>query len=190
MKLVTRCLALALLTVAAGCQASLGSGSANGDIDAAVDSRAPDMAPSPDARTCTGGNAAALAPDGSCLVHVTTPTTYVDAKAGCAALGMGAHLALIKNAALDTFAETFIGTVDTFVGGNDVAVENSFVWEDGAAFGFTNWATGEPNNGGGGAYEEDCVVIAGARATKQWDDRPCDATQVATSGSFAYLCQY
>lgn len=182
---------LAFVLVVAACDASLGGGGGvkqDADLidtpqtDASVD------APPPDARVCTGGDAAALAPDGSCLVHVQSPVTYANAKIGCAALGMGAHLALLKNAALDTFAETFIGTLDTWIGANDLATEGTFLWEDGTALAFTNWAMGEPNNAGN-AYQEDCAIIAGARATKQWDDRPCDATEVA-SGSFAYLCQY
>jgi hypothetical protein len=179
-----------LLTLAA-CKASLGGG---GDVqqDAdVVDARRTDGAVDapPDARVCTGGDAAALAPDGSCLVHITAAVTYANAKTACSALGMGAHLALLKSAALDTFAETFIGTVDTWIGANDLATEGTFLWEDGTALAFTNWAPGEPNNAGN-AYQEDCAIIAGARATKQWDDRPCDATEVAASGTFATLCQY
>jgi hypothetical protein len=186
-------LAFALLAVVAGCDASLGSGPLVQQDAAVIDASridtpvTPDA--TPDARECTGGNAAALAPDGSCLVHVTTAATYVNAKTGCAALGNGAHLAYLKGAALDTFAEAFIGTVDTWIGGNDMVTEMSFVWEDGTPFTFTNWATNEPNNANNN-FQEDCVIIAGARVDKKWDDRPCDSTEVATSGSFAYLCQY
>lgn len=190
MRVMTRRLGIALALVAA-CDASLG-GTGGGQQDAQVggdgapaDASGPDAAI--DARVCTGGDAAALAPDGSCLAHFTTPATYAGAKTGCASIG--AHLAYLKDAQLDTFAESFIGTVDTWIGGNDLVTENSFVWEDGTAFSFTNWAMGEPNNAGN-SYQEDCVIIAGSRATKQWDDRPCDATEVPTSGNFAYLCQY
>jgi hypothetical protein len=187
---MTRCLAFALAVLAA-CDASLGGSSqVKEDADILDDARPVDGAvdATPDARICMGGDAAALAPDGSCLVHVKTPATYANAKTGCVALGMGAHLALLKNAALDTFAESFIGTTDTWIGATDLTTEGTFLWEDGAALAFTNWAMGEPNNAGN-AYQEDCAMIAGARAGKQWDDRPCDATEVA-SGSFAYLCQY
>lgn len=187
---MTRGLAFALVALAA-CDASLGGSNAvKQDADVVDDAPRVDAAPDamPDARVCTGGDAAALAPDGSCLVHVKTPATYAVAKTGCTALGMAAHLALLKNAALDTFAESFIGTTDTWIGANDLATEGTFLWEDGMALAFTNWAPGEPNNGGN-AYQEDCAMIAGARASKQWDDRPCDASEVA-SGSFAYLCQY
>ena len=186
-------LAFALALAATGCDASLGGGGGGGG-DAAIadgrvqDSRAIDVPI--DGRTCMGGNAAAFAPDGSCLVHVLTPATYAVAKFSCGQMMAGGHLAYLKTAQLDTFAETFIGAVDTWVGGNDLVTETAFAWDDGTAFSFTNWHTGEPNNGGGGAYQEDCVIVAGTRIDKQWDDRPCDASEVAGSGNFAYLCQY
>jgi len=150
--------------------------------DAAID------AP-PDARPCMGGTMAQVAPDGSCLVFVSTPTTYVNAQAAC--MAMNAHLAYLKTAPLDTFAEQFIGTANTWIGATDTAIEMTFVWDDGTPLSFTNWGTNEPNNGGtGSTYQEDCVIIAGMKTAKQWDDRPCDASEVPTSGNFAYLCQY
>ena len=177
---------LACVWVVAGCGAHL-----DGDADAAADGRLVrdgGIDAAVDARPCTGGNSAMAGPDGTCFVLVTTPKTYLEAKASCEA--MTAHLAYLKNAALDTFAESFVGNLDTFIGGSDRVTEGTFLWEDGTPFSFTNWHTGEPNNGGGGAYQEDCVVIAGSRVGKQWDDRPCDPSEVPTSGSFAYLCNY
>ena len=191
---MARWLTFTLLFAAAGCEASLPGDGTNTRDDAAtvmVDASGNQFVIDvmPDAKVCAGGNAASLAPDGSCLVHVTTPATYAAAKLACTNIAPGAHLAYLKTAQLDTFAETFIGTVDTWIGGNDITTENSFVWEDGTAFSFTAWAMGEPNNANG-TFQEDCVIIAGSRATKLWDDRPCDPTEVPTSGSFAYLCQY
>jgi hypothetical protein len=180
---MTRRAACALVVVAA-CGAELGGG--GNVIDGALLRDAGVDAP-PDARPCTGGDKAMVGPDGSCFVHVTTPKTYLQAKAACEA--MNAHLAYLKTAQLDTFAEAFIGTLDTWIGGSDRATEMTFVWEDNTPFVFTNWHTNEPNNGGG-TYQEDCVIIAGARVDKQWDDRPCDASEVALSGNFAYLCNY
>jgi hypothetical protein len=181
-----------LTAFALGCGAQLGDGDGTADApsgpdakvyrDAAIDSP-------PMGRACTGGDMAMTAPDGSCLVFVSTPVTYLQAHAACQA--MTAHLAYLKTAALDTAAEAFIGAANTWIGANDMATEGTFLWDDGSALVFTNWHTGEPNSGGTGAtYQEDCVIIAGARTDKQWDDRPCDATEVATSGNFAYLCQY
>jgi hypothetical protein len=140
-------------------------------------------APPVDARPCTG----TLAPGGACLVFVTGPATWVDAKAACVA--MAAHLAILDSAAKDSVAEALL-TVDTFIGGTDAVTEGSFLWVDGTPVGFTNWHTGEPNNGAG-AYEEDCIVVAGARVGKGWDDRPCaPETGALVGGKYAYLCEY
>jgi hypothetical protein len=182
--------ALAVVLAASACEASLGGGGDDGMRDASVVDTRPIDAPtdmSIDARPCMGGDSAAVAPDGSCLVHVTSSVTFQQARAACTA--MTAHLAYLKTAQLDTFAQSFVGNVDTWIGGDDLAMEGDFRWGDGTAFVYTAWATGEPNNGGDG-YQEDCVIIAGARAGKLWDDRPCDPSEVPSSGSFAYLCQY
>lgn len=141
-----------------------------------------------DARPCTGGDAHMVGPNGECLVMFQAPKTYVDAQAACGAIN--AHLAYLKNAAVDSVAETFVGSANTFIGLTDRAVEGTFVWDDGTPLGFSNWHTGEPNNGGSGGYQEDCAIIAGARVGAQWDDRPCDPSEVPTSGMFAYLCEY
>lgn len=169
------------------CSATLGrqGGGSDQPVDGAINVI---VDASPDARPCSGGDAHMVGPNGECLVMFNTPKTYVDAKAACAA--MSAHLAYIKDAALDSVAETFVGSANTFIGLTDLAVEGSFVWDDGTPLGFANWHTGEPNNGGSGGYQEDCVIIAGARVGAQWDDRPCDPSEVATSGMFAYLCEY
>jgi hypothetical protein len=182
--------AVAVLCVA-GCNAQLGPGGGDDNFqvpDAKVYRDAGADSPV-DARPCMGGTMAQVAPDGSCFVLISTPVTYVDAKAACTA--MSAHLAYVKTAALDTFAETFVGNINTWIGLTDRATEGSFIWDDGSALVFSNWAAGEPNSGGLNAtYQEDCAIIAGARPTKQWDDRPCDASEVPTSGMFATLCQY
>jgi hypothetical protein len=180
---------LAVVFAATACDASLGGGDDGAHDASVIDARSVDapIDASIDARPCMGGDSAAVAPDGSCLVHVTTAVTYAQARAACAA--MNAHLAYLKTAQLDTFAQSFVGTVNTWIGGDDLVMEGDFRWGDGTAFLYTGWSTGEPN-GGNGQYEEDCVIIAGARAGKLWDDRPCDPSEVPSSGSFAYLCQY
>jgi hypothetical protein len=179
-----------LAAVLAACGARLGSGGGGSDqpLDAPTIDGPPADAP-PDARACAGGDAHMVGPHGECLVMFTTLATYVAAKAACAA--MNAHLAYLKDAELDAAAEAFVGSANTFIGLTDLPTEGQFVWDDGTPLSFSNWHTGEPNNGGSGAtYEEDCVIIAGARVGAQWDDRPCDASEVPTSGTFAYLCEY
>ena len=176
----------AALLVVAACGARVDGGVVDG---AGSDTPPPPPidAPPPDARPCTGGDAAMTAPDGSCFVLFTTPSPHDQAVAGCQALG--GHLALLENAALDAAAEAFVGTNDTFIGLDDLDTEATFVWDDGAPLVFQNFALNEPNNGSG-SYEEDCAIIAGARPTKQWDDRPCDPAALPTAGLYAYLCQF
>ena len=186
-------LTFTLVFALAGCDASLGGGGGVQDAATALDARRLDSgvvgpdAP-PDARTCANG--AMLAPDGSCLKFNATAVTYAAAKVSCGQMNAGGHLAYLKSQQLHDAALLLVGTTDTWIGGNDIATENAFVWDDGTAFNFTNWSTGEPNNASGAGYQEDCVILAGARVEKKWDDRPCDASEVATSGTFAYLCQY
>ena len=179
--------ALFIVLAACGAQVDGGNGTVDGpSADARSDAPPPGDAPA-DARACAGGDAAMTAPDGSCFVLFTTPTSYGDAQASCASLS--AHLAFLKTAELDTAAEAFVGTNDTFIGFSDQAAEGSFVWDDGSPHVFDNFASTEPNSGGG-SYEEDCVLIAGVRPTKQWDDRPCDPAALPGFGLYAYLCQF
>jgi hypothetical protein len=183
--------AAVVVLCAAGCGAQLGPGSDDNQFqgpDAKVWNDAGVDAPI-DARPCMGGTMAQTGPDGSCFVFIATPMTYVNAKAACTAVN--AHLAYLKTASLDAFAEQFIGTANTWIGLTDRATEGTFVWDDGTPLTFSAWHAGEPNSGGTGAtYQEDCAIIAGARIDKMWDDRPCDASEVPTSGMFASLCQY
>lgn len=171
-----------MLVLVMACGARLGTAPDGRTADAGRDAALP-----PDSVMCAGGDAHAAAPDGTCLVWFATPKIWVDAKAACEAQGW--HLASLTTAAVDSVAETLCGTSDTFSGGNDLAVEGTFVWDHGEPFVYTNWELNEPSNGAG-TYEEDCLVIAASRPAKGWDDRPCDPTQVAASGSFPYLCQY
>jgi len=171
---------LAMLAVVAGCGAKLSGGDTHNMIaDASADSV--------DARPCAGGAEHMTAPDGSCFAKFTTPQTWTDAQTTCA--NISAHLAILNTAALDNAAEQFVGTLDTFIGLSDQAVEGTFVWVDGSPLGYSNWETGEPSNGGG-TYQEDCAVIAGARAIKDWDDRPCAPVPMVGGGLYAVLCQY
>jgi hypothetical protein len=187
---MTSRLGFTLAIALAGCEATLGGGGSSEDAASALDARRQDsgtaMADAP--RLCVGGGM--LANDGSCMVFVSTTVTYAAAKSACAAMQPGGHLAYIKSQALHDLALTLLGAVDTWIGANDITTEMTFVWDDNSPLVFTNWSTGEPNNGGGGAYQEDCAIITGSRADKKWDDRPCDASEVTTSGMFAYLCQY
>ena len=176
------------LGVLAGCGAEVqGGGSANKPVDAGPSdvAVAPDTA-APDALPCTGGDAHKMAPDGSCLVLFTGPHNWVEAQASCSTIN--AHLAILHDAAMDTAAEQLVGALDAYIGLTDQVTEGTFVWVDGTPAVFTNWRTGEPSDGDG-MYPEDCVVIAGARTSGGWDDRPCAAIPDIGGADYAALCQ-
>lgn len=146
--------------------------------DAAIDG------PSIDARPCPGTKD----PGGTCFILVTGPKLAADAESDC--IAMGGHLATIKNAQENaTVAALVANTASAFLGATDLVIEGTFRWPDGSALTYTNWRSGEPNNGGAGAtYQEDCVVIQGLLGGV-WDDRPC-APPPAGAGSYAYVCSY
>jgi hypothetical protein len=57
---------------------------------------------------------------------------------------------------------------DTWIGASDLASEGQFIWADGSALQFENWAAAQPDNFGG---TEDCVekrLLNGG-----WVDAPC-----------------
>lgn len=151
--------------------------------DAAIDGP-----PQVDARPCMGGTASMKDPGGTCFFLVTGPKIRADAETDC--IAMGGHLATIRNAQENaTVASLVSATPSAFLGGTDVVTEGAFVWPDGSAVTYTNWRSGEPNNGGVGAtYQEDCIVIQGLLAGV-WDDRPC-APPPTGAGSYAYVCSY
>jgi hypothetical protein len=97
------------------------------------------------------------------------------------AVSLGGHLATINDAAenawvLSTFGS--IGGVDRhlWIGLNDKVDEGTFTWSSGEDATFSNWLTGEPNNGEGW-YEdpnEDAVVLSAPNSgiDGQWIDVP------------------
>jgi hypothetical protein len=123
----------------------------------------------------------------SCFLFFTGPLPAAQAETQCEMTG--AHLAKIETADADAVAELVVGTKDTYIGATDQAVEGTFLWGDGSSLTFTNWRAGEPNNGGASGIAENCAVIAGAKAGKGWDDRPC-ALQASGAGTYAYLCSF
>jgi hypothetical protein len=179
----------AALILLAGCGVQIEGGKpSDGSTDAPVDARADAGA---DARPCTGGDMH-MTSGGSCyLLFTGTPRSWDAANTAC--INMAAHLAIIDTAAKETTLKTFAGLNDVWIGLTDVAVEMQFRWVDvNVPFVFTAWdPPNEPSNGQG-AYEEDCVLIAGKRGG-DWDDRPCSPTVTNApvgSGLYSYMCEF
>jgi hypothetical protein len=159
-------------------------------VDAAPGNDARRDAPaSPDARACTGGDGHATDANGNCFVFFLGPKTWVQAKAACEALP--ASFAKITSAAQNVVIEGLAHGHVAFFGATDSVNEGTFLWTDGSSLTYNNFRAGVPDNGGGGMYQEDCLVIEGNKTPDDtWDDRPCDPSEVPTSGNFAYLCEY
>jgi hypothetical protein len=191
----------AAIALLAGCGASLDEtpvdASSSFDSLRQLDSSNPidapiDAAPPIDARPCAGGDARATDATGSCFVYFTGPATYVNAEAACTAFG--SRLAVIKSLATNTTVLSLIGLSDAFIGGTDSAAEGSWIWLrnplDTIVVGvaYTNWRSGEPNNGSTNPEGEDCMIIEGDQ-NGTWDDRPCAPPPVG-AGAYAYVCQF
>jgi hypothetical protein len=180
---------LAPLALVAACGVEIDGGSKGTPdsprpVDAAIDT------PSPDARPCTAGETNVTA-DGTCLMLFSSVTkSWAEANTICQ--NLQTHLAILDTAAKHTAAKTLAGVNNAWIGLTDLANENQFRWVDiNVPFSYTAWDPNEPSNGAT-VYEEDCVVIAGARGG-DWDDRPCSA-QIANAPagccSYAYICQF
>jgi hypothetical protein len=170
---------LAALLLVAGCGAELQIAGDGGTDGASGDGRG--------ARACTGGDGHATDAGGNCFVWFKAPKVWTDAQTACYAIQ--AHLAIITSAPQNTVIDGLTKGHDTFLGATDAVTEGTFLWVDGTPVTYANYHVGEPNNGSG-AYQEDCLVIAGARTpSDSWDDRPC-APPPTGAGAYAYLCEY
>ncbi|MFK5956539.1 MAG: lectin-like protein, partial [Planctomycetota bacterium] len=90
--------------------------------------------------------------------------------ANAMAIALGGNLVSIDSGAENSWLLSNFGNFggtqrNLLLGLNDTALEGTFVWSSGEALTYTNWAAGEPNNGGGG--NEDFVQIVSGG---QWND--------------------
>ncbi len=101
--------------------------------------------------------------------YFLTSTALSWTSAEAEANSTGDNLVAINDAAENAFlVSAFGGLPDRFwIGLNDAASEGSFVWSNGDAVTYTNWAGGEPNNAGG----EDYTVINWS-TNGDWNDCP------------------
>ena len=60
-----------------------------------------------------------------------------------------------------------------WIGANDLDKEETFVWTDGSAWDYPDWAPGQPSYLGG---VEHCVEMGGFGETL-WNDQPCNDQQ-------------
>jgi hypothetical protein len=113
-----------------------------------------------------------LAFGGHDYLFVTTPKNWYDARILC--MNQGYQLVSTDTPAEEAFLndqETRIGLQYWWIGFNDIAREGAWVWEGPSSITpYTNWTSGEPNNGGG---YEDCAIDGWSNG--QWNDAGCDS---------------
>lgn len=103
--------------------------------------------------------------------------SHAEARAACASAGM--RLVTIDSAEEQEWIWTtsdsmFIeGAKDVWIGLGDADDEGTYVWEDGSPLGtYRNWADNQPDNGGSGGVDEDCVEM-GQYTEGKWNDQDC-----------------
>jgi|GEM_PF-1025375 len=110
-------------------------------------------------------------------------TLWTDAEAF--AVSLGGHLASIADADENEFVRSQVlqfGGVDRrgWIGLNDAASINNYVWSDGSPVTYTNWNAGEPNHAGGIEFYAEMLSSNGA-----WNDQDNDG--VAAPGEFTVI---
>ncbi len=90
-----------------------------------------------------------------------TWASWSDGEEDC--ISRGGHLVTVSDAAEYAFLTDWIesarvSSAGPWIGLNDHAIERTWVWVSGES-GYTYWAPGEPNSGGGVGPDEDCVIM-------------------------------
>merc|ERR1712130_716109 len=106
---------------------------------------------------------------GTCFYVSTDTATQADAVTACQSLG--AVLATISDATEQDDLTSLIGGSDTWIGLNDIAVDETFVWQDGSSASYTNWfGTGNPISPAN--TNVNCVKMQASKSG-QWNDIGC-----------------
>nr|XP_039258530.1 macrophage mannose receptor 1-like [Styela clava] len=127
--------------------------------------------------------------DGFELLFYKQRKTYTSAKSSCE--GLGGYLAKVDNERITAVINstfTIQGGENAFyIGGNDLAREGDWKWQDGSYVimrgeaGYQNWKYNQPNGETlSNTLVEDCLTLG--KGTYMWTDSSCDE-------NFYYICQ-
>ena len=104
-------------------------------------------------------------------------TTWEVAQKNCEKVD--GNLASVQSIEENNFIFNSTDSIVTWLGASDMLTEGTWLWQDGTAWNFKNWAreTGEPNGG----TRENCLHLAHPRhlASRKWNDFPCSFKMAA-----------
>jgi Ca2+-binding RTX toxin-like protein len=101
--------------------------------------------------------------------QLSKAATWTEAQAEAKSLG-GNLVTINDQAEQDWLVKTFYQNNSLWIGYTDEKTEGTFKWVNGESSTYTNWNTGEPNNGLGG-WDEDYVHFL-ADSDGKWNDLP------------------
>ncbi|XP_034144067.1 ladderlectin-like [Esox lucius] len=110
-----------------------------------------------------------------CYIYDNTARTWSQAEQNC--LYLGGNLVSIHNAGENEAVKDVVFRATnsnpwTWIGGSDLYETKVWFWSDGTKFDYSNWASGEPNNGGG---TEHCGQT-NYQGAGYWNDLRCELT--------------
>ena len=109
----------------------------------------------------------------------STACSWSDAKAKCEA--MGGHLVTVTTESEDVLCRKMwqeSGAGGCWLGASDSASEGTWQWVTGEEWGYTNWASGEPNGG----TRENGLAFYSAYSNGKWND--------SGSSSYPFICEW
>ena len=95
--------------------------------------------------------------------YYDTQMSWEEAKSFCEQ--RGGHLVTITSSAENEFVASLFSCESVWLGGNDVSIEGQFIWYTNEDFSYSNWGSGEPNNGKSGGQDYIHMYRSGL-----WDD--------------------
>jgi cysteine-rich repeat protein len=117
----------------------------------------------------------------NCYGDVISSTSWAAAQASCSSF-LGGHLVTITSSSENDFVGsevlTFFSFTERWIGFTDAASEGTFAWVTGEWVPYTNWRSGQPDEGPGG---EDCAEFR--FFDSKWNDNGCSVSR-------PYVCEY
>lgn len=105
--------------------------------------------------------------------------------------GLQGYLVTITSAGENEFVNFVVDGNLAWLGGSDQGDEGNWTWrngpEAGQAFSYTNWGSGEPNNGGGSVVGENYLQINYSNSQGLWNDHGAPGFSSQTNG---YVIEY